>query len=70
MENLRVVTVVLAACCVGVLAGEEFFVAPGGNDAAAGTAAAPFATVPRAIEAARKAGGANTVTLSPGTYRQ
>ncbi|MBR1588200.1 MAG: right-handed parallel beta-helix repeat-containing protein [Kiritimatiellae bacterium] len=70
MENLRVVTVVLAACCVGALAGEEFFVAPGGNDAAAGTAAAPFATVPRAIEAARKAGGANTVTLRPGTYRQ
>ena len=70
MENLRVVTVVLAACCVGVLAGEEFFVAPGGNDAAAGTAAAPFATVPRAIEAARKTGGANTVTLRPGTYRQ
>ncbi|MBB6053604.1 PDZ domain-containing protein [Armatimonas rosea] len=45
----------------------EFFVAPGGVDSNAGTKARPFATLARAQEAARKAGG-GTVTLRAGTY--
>ena len=70
MKKSRLLTVALVACGVATLTGAEFFVAPGGSDAAAGTAAAPFATVARAVEAARKAGGdANKVTLRPGTYR-
>ena len=54
---------------VGGLRGGTFFVAPDGNDAAAGTSSAPFATVPRAVEAARAAGGENKIVLGPGTYR-
>ena len=61
--------VAVAVGCAWTLSAAEFFVAPGGDDAAAGTAAAPFATVQRAVEAARTAGGANVVTLRPGTYR-
>ena len=54
--------------------GREFFVAPGGNDANAGTQAAPFATLEKAQAAVRavKAAGlpANgvAVTLRGGTY--
>jgi hypothetical protein len=54
----------------------EFFVAPGGNDGAAGSAAAPFATITRArdaVRALREAGGAAaksgvTVWLRGGYY--
>ncbi|MBI5834845.1 MAG: right-handed parallel beta-helix repeat-containing protein [Armatimonadetes bacterium] len=52
----------------------ELFVAPGGNDAAAGTKAAPLATVQRARDAIRelKAGGRLTdgavITLAGGVY--
>ena len=69
MKNLKCLLVALAACGACALPGAEFFVAPGGNDSAAGSAAAPFATVPRAVAAARAAGGTNTGTLKTGTYR-
>jgi len=69
-RNTMMSTFAVVACCVGTLAGGEFFVSPSGNDAAEGTASAPFATVQRAVEAARKVGGdANKVTLRPGVYR-
>ena len=68
MHHKALLTILV--CGAGTLTGAEFFVAPVGNDAAAGTAAAPFATVARAVEAARKAGeDANKITLRPGTYR-
>ena len=69
-KNTTMLTVAVVACCVGTLTGGEFFVSPCGNDAASGTATAPFATVQRAVEAARKVGGdANVVTLRKGVYR-
>ena len=46
----------------------EFHVAPTGADTNPGTAARPFATLERARDAARQAGGA-TITLAAGTYR-
>jgi hypothetical protein len=48
----------------------EIFVAPGGDDAGAGTATAPFATLARAQMAARagRAAGPVTVTLRGGDY--
>jgi hypothetical protein len=50
-----------------------YYVAPGGDDGAAGTAAAPFASLERArdaVRAARAAGGADSyeVLLLPGSY--
>jgi len=52
----------------------DFVVAPDGNDAAAGTAAAPFATVSRARDAVRelrrrRREGEATVLVRGGTYR-
>ena len=46
----------------------EFFVAPNGNDAQAGTKDRPFATIERARDAARQAKG-SIVVLAAGTYR-
>ncbi|MFD7652653.1 right-handed parallel beta-helix repeat-containing protein [Actinosynnema sp. NPDC059797] len=46
----------------------EFYVSPTGDDAAAGTAARPFATLDRARRAAREAGG-GVVHLRAGTHR-
>jgi len=49
----------------------DFFVSPNGSDTAAGTsAAAPFATVTRAIAAAKAAGGGRTVRVMAGRYRE
>ena len=49
----------------------DFYVATDGDDANAGTSvAAPFATVQAAIDAADAAGGARTILLRGGTYRQ
>lgn len=52
------------------LAALEFFVSPTGDDQAAGTREAPFASLERARDAirARQAEGGITVTLLPGTY--
>lgn len=65
-----------AAACVGLaLSGslsapvhaEIFHVSPDGDDAAAGTAAAPFRTVQRGAEAAQPG---DTVLVAPGVYRE
>ena len=45
-----------------------FFVAPSGSDAAAGTRAAPLATIQRAIELADAAGNGGDVYVAAGTY--
>ncbi|MEI6076582.1 MAG: DUF1565 domain-containing protein, partial [Verrucomicrobiota bacterium] len=48
--------------------GENFFLAPGGNDLDPGSQASPFATLERARAAARQSKDA-TVILAPGSYR-
>lgn len=45
-----------------------FYVSPAGNDAAPGTASAPFATIARAVAAARGLPGSRSVTLLGGTH--
>lgn len=52
----------------GVVMSSEVHVAPKGDDAGPGTAAAPFATIERAQEALRQAGG-GTAVIHGGTYR-
>ena len=61
----------LAALGSGAPLGSEFFVLPTGSDSAGGTSAAtPFASVERAMLAARQvADGGATITLLAGTYR-
>ena len=51
--------------------GTDFHVAPTGSDTASGTAAHPFATLPRALEAARADGNAagDRILLHGGEYR-
>ena len=47
-----------------------FYVSPSGSDAGAGTQSAPFATIPRALAAARAAGAPpSTIVLRGGTHR-
>lgn len=57
--------------CAGALAGgthaADYYVSPSGNDADAGSAAAPFATVDHAFTVAGGTAG-NTIHLLPGTY--
>jgi hypothetical protein len=48
--------------------GQTFYVATTGSDAAAGTLAAPFATLTRAVAASRATPGADTILLRGGTY--
>ncbi len=68
--QLLVGCLMLAAAVGGRASAAEFTVAPGGSDAAAGTASAPFATLERARDAARALGrtGAVTVWIAGGTY--
>jgi hypothetical protein len=49
----------------------SFFVSPGGHDGAAGSRAAPFASLEHALAAARKETGctSTTITLAAGVYR-
>jgi len=55
--------------CAGLVSAAEFYVAPNGNDADAGTKEKPFATVERARDRARDIPGeAVTVYLRGGTY--
>ena len=66
---LTIATAVLTACVAH--AGPEFHVAPNGNDANPGTAAAPFRTMTKARDAIRaqtplKDGA--TVVIHAGTY--
>lgn len=48
---------------------KTFHVSPRGDDAADGSAARPFATIERAVRAAREAGGTARVVLAKGEYR-
>ena len=48
--------------------GTVLHVSPGGSDAAAGTAAAPYKTLHHAVVMARAAGRGSTVLLASGTY--
>jgi len=50
---------------LGVAAGADWYVSPGGNDGAAGTLSAPFRTVSRGLDAAQRG---NTVYVRAGTY--
>jgi len=61
---------VLLAVANAKAAGNEIFVAPGGNDTNPGTEAKPFATLGRAQEAARASARQKPVTvlLESGTY--
>src|SRR5262249_28738375 len=56
----------LAALAFTRLAAADYFVAPDGSDTAAGTRAAPFATMQRAQQAAAPG---DTVFIRGGTYR-
>ena len=58
------VALILAGCCTSAVAA-EFYVAPDGNDAAAGTSAEPFASLERAQEAVRPG---DTVWIRGGVY--
>ena len=66
MRNLRYPGLTAFLFATVHLAAAELFVAPGGDDAAAGTREAPFATIQRAQ---RDAGPGDTVFLRGGTYR-
>ncbi|MEU1811788.1 DUF1565 domain-containing protein [Micromonospora aurantiaca (nom. illeg.)] len=77
-QRLRTAAVMLAAvaaapaatpalAAAGQPAHQHYYVAPGGDDTAAGTRGAPFATIQHALDVAP--GGA-TVHLAAGTYRQ
>ena len=63
---MRFPPLILLVCGALRVAAADFFVAPGGSDANAGTEAAPFATIMRAQTAA---GSGDTVWLRGGTYR-
>lgn len=56
--------VCVAACSASALA-TEYTVAPGGSDSAPGTAAAPFATIQKAVSVA---GPGDTIVVKAGTY--
>ena len=59
--------VFLVLCALAVQSPNDgVVVAPGGSDSAAGTAAAPFATIQKAVEAAR-ASGPKKIVLRGGT---
>jgi hypothetical protein len=60
----------LAGAVLGVTNAAEFFVAPDGSDAGPGTQANPFATLPRAAEAARHAapGEPRRIVVRGGSY--
>lgn len=71
--GLWLATTLFGACSAAERA-PDFVVAPGGSDAAAGTVAAPFATVRRARDAVRvrrrrQPDGEVTVLVRGGTYR-
>jgi hypothetical protein len=60
---------VALACCAGIAAGAEFYVAPDGDDGGAGTRERPLATPAAARDAARQAGaGPHRIALLPGDY--
>ncbi len=63
---MKLSPLLLLVCCALRVAGAEYFVAPEGSDANAGTEASPFATIMRG-QAAAAAG--DTVWLRGGTYR-
>src|ERR1044071_10348808 len=52
-----------------VAAPATFWVSPSGNDSNAGTEAAPFRTLERAVESANASSDAVTVYVADGTYR-
>jgi hypothetical protein len=64
------ISVLAIAVAAGVSFGADIYVSPGGNDAAAGTLAAPFASLARARDKADtlKSSGPVTVYLRGGTY--
>jgi hypothetical protein len=67
IRRTRLVALMLtAAVALTRLAAAEYFVAPDGSDSAAGTRAAPFATVQRAQQAVAPG---DTVFIRGGTYR-
>ncbi len=71
MRNFALgITILLANAFVTVLAAAEFYVAPGGDDAAAGTLERPFDTLTRARDACRKlpAGEAKRIRVRGGKY--
>ena len=53
----------------GVYAQTEYFISAEGNDSNAGSVEAPFASLEKALEEARKASGEVTLFLREGTYR-
>ena len=57
----------LLLCVAGTAAGTTWHVAPGGSDAAAGTLAAPFATIQHAADLVLPG---DTVLVRAGTYRE
>ena len=72
MKSIHPITQCLAPClpllAVGSLAAATFHVSPGGNDSQPGTPEAPFATLGKARDALREAGG-GTAVLHGGVYQ-
>ena len=64
---MKCVVTALAIWLPAIAGAETFHVSPRGDDAAAGTAAAPFRTVQRGAEAAQPG---DTVLVAPGIYRE
>lgn len=63
----RALTPVMFLLLTSSLVAADYFVAPTGTDRAPGTSAAPFLTIQRALDAARRPG--DTVIVAGGTYR-
>ena len=66
---MKTIPLLLALACAPCAFAAEFHFAPNGSDTHPGSAQKPFATLEHARDAARAAGGKNTVVLESGTYR-
>jgi hypothetical protein len=65
MVYLRVSPLVYLSAALSVVSGAELYVSPSGSDSAAGTLAAPFLTIQKAIDTASPG---TTIYLRAGTY--
>lgn len=64
---MRVFKIFIGLWCIGVAGAVQFWVAPGGDDEAAGTEGAPFETLQQGVDTA---GSGDTVWVKAGSYGQ